>query len=158
MLQTKSEIKDTNLKQAYDQWLQGWRKVDVPLMLSLFEGAGSDLVYQAEENKELICTFEGLTNYWNAAQEQLHLQIKKWEELERRVSIFDSIATIYVVLDTSIVAELIAPGDIVGDLRVSIVFRRAGTKWHIVHYHESRQFLVEKDGSTYRFLTDARIA
>jgi hypothetical protein len=154
----KSEIKDASLRQAYEQWLQAWRNVDVPLMLSLFDGAGSDLIYQSEENKDPICTFEGLTNYWNAAREQLHLQVNRWAELERRVSIIESVATIYAVLDTSIAAELIAPGDILGNLRVSIVFRRVGTKWCIFHYHESRQFLVEKDGSTYRFLTDARLA
>lgn len=157
----KSELdkkSEAALTRAYERWVKAWRTVDVALMLSLFDSDDPGLIYQAEETPGPARTMKDLGSYWNAAHDQLNLQIKRWEELEKHVWISGDIATIYVLLDTSIAAEVMAPGDIEGKLRASIVYRRVGDDWRIIHYHESRQMLVEQDGGVYRFLTDARLA
>ncbi|MDO8588405.1 MAG: nuclear transport factor 2 family protein [Armatimonadota bacterium] len=157
----KSEVdkeSEAALTRAYERWLKAWRNVDVELMLSLFDRDNPGLIYQAEETAGPAHTITDLTAYWTAARDQLHLQVKQWQELEKHVWISDDIATIYVLLDTTLAAELMAPGDISGKLRASILYRRVGAEWRIIHYHESRQMLVENEGGVYRFLTDARLA
>ncbi len=144
---------DTRAEQAaidelYDRWRQAWLKVDGDLMVSLFDKHFDGLVYQAEEVPNGILTYEGIVDYWKNAVNIL-AQIKEWRETRPKRVIFlaPGVAVIWTEVMTNIKATMI-PEDICGVLRCTIGVRKKDDgKWAIVHYHESRQLIMNQEPS-----------
>ena len=145
------------INDVYERWCRAWRNLDYKLMLSLFDQDSEALVYQSEETPSGFFKYSDVVAYWENAKNILE-KITEWRELVKREAFVGSDAAwIWAEMMTGLKATMI-PQVICGKLRVSIGLRRTNGSWKIVHYHESRQLLMNPgaDG-VWTFLPDVTL-
>lgn len=145
---------------VYDLWRTAILKLDLELMLSLFDETFDGLVFQAEEEAHGITTYEGIAQYWRNLAAVYAPQAKEWRETRPKQVVFldANAALIWTELATTIQVSNM-PKSICGGLRFTLGLRkRANGQWAIVHYHESRQVVItEKSDGTLTFLPDVTL-
>lgn len=128
--------------ELYERWRSAWLNVDPKLMLSCFDAEFDGLIYQSEENADALFTYAELEKYWTMAPTLLE-GVSKWDELRKRIVFLgEESAVIWTLLDTTLNLKTSPPQDLGGKLRCVLGLRKARGKWLIVHYNESRQFLI----------------
>jgi hypothetical protein len=130
------------INELYERWRSAWLKLEPKLMLSCFDAEFDGLIYQSEENPEALFTHADLVKYWNNAPSILS-GVSEWTDLKKRIVFLggDS-AVIWTLLQTNLNLKTSPPQDLGGKLRCVLGVRKAKGKWSIVHYNESRQFLI----------------
>jgi len=148
------------IDELYDKWRTAVLKLDIDLMLSLFDESFDGLVFQAEEEPNGITTYEGIVKYWRNLAGVFSPEVREWREVQpMRVIFLDTRAAVIWTEVASIIKAVNMPKSICGGLRFTLgVRKRANGKWAIVHYHESRQLLINQhaDG-TWTFLPDVTL-
>ena len=138
----------------YDSWLRAWRTMDINLMVSLFDRDYGSLTYQAEEHERPSTSYEQIVAYWKNAPSILE-RVSEWSEVEKTIALSGNCVTIFAILMTRLKATF-SPKEIAGKLRVSIVAHKKNDRWAIIHYHESRQLLIEQKQGTWTLGADAK--
>ena len=130
------------INDLYERWRTAWLNLDAKLMLSLFDPNCDGPVYQSEENPEALLDYSALEAYWANAVNILR-KVPRWTELKKHVVLLgEDSAAIWVLLDTTLYLNVSPPQELSGKLRCVMGLRKTNSKWLIVHYHESRQFLM----------------
>lgn len=139
----KEEIAAIN--EVYKQWRQAWLSFpDTTLMLSLFDKEFDGIIYQAEENPSGLTSYKEIETYWHNARNLLE-KVTDWSELSKSVAMpGPNVAIVWAEVMTALKTTILAE-QVCGKIRCSIGLRKGGHGWKIVHYHESRQLLAEKD-------------
>lgn len=135
------------IEELYQDWKKAWLAFpDTTLMLTLFDRNFNGVIYQAEENPSGLPSYKDVDAYWHAAHNML-VKVSDWTEMTKSVAILSpTVAIIWAELMTGLRTTLL-PQDVCGKIRCSIGVRKSDQGWKIVHYHESRQLLAEKDAA-----------
>lgn len=138
----------------YGSWLKAWRSMNIDLMVSLFDRDYGALIYQAEEHERPSTSYDQIQAYWKNVPNILE-RVSEWSEVEKTISQSGNCATIFAILMTRLKATF-SPKEIAGKLRVSIVAHKTNDRWAIIHYHESRQLLIEQKQGVWSLGADAK--
>ena len=130
------------INDLYERWRAAWLKVDAKQMLSLFDPDYEGVIYQSEENPEAIMKYSDLVQYWTNAT-QILAKVPDWRELKKKVAfVGNDSAVIWALLETKLHLNVSPSQELGGKLRCVLGLRKAGGKWSIANYHESRHFLM----------------
>ncbi|MDO8588399.1 MAG: nuclear transport factor 2 family protein [Armatimonadota bacterium] len=155
--ETRRESDLAAINDVYERWCRAWRTLDSKLMVSLFDQDSEGLLYQSEENPSGLFKYSEVVAYWENALNILD-KVTEWRELVKRVALVGSDAAwIWAEMMTGLTAKIF-PQELGGKIRCSIGLRRTNGSWKIVHYHESRQLLMNPgaDG-VWTFLPDVTL-
>lgn len=130
------------IDELYERWRSAWLKLDPKLMLSCFDADFDGLIYQSEENPEALFSYADLVKYWTNAPSIL-TGVSEWSDVNKKIVVLgeDSVV-IWALLQTNLNLKTSPPQDLGGKLRCVLGIRKSKAKWLIVHYNESRQFLI----------------
>ena len=135
------------INDLYERWRKAWLSFpDTTLMLTLYDKDFDGMLYQSEENPSGLTTYKDVVAYWHDAHNLL-ATVTDWTEMTKSVSFLAPTAAIIWAEIMTTLTTTIMPEKIVGKMRCSIGVRKGQHGWAIVHYHESRQLLAERDKS-----------
>jgi ketosteroid isomerase-like protein len=122
------------------------REMDYGRMEQLWDSGYDHLIYQPEEFEHPCRGWEEIVAYWNYIPGEVE-SIPEWRTLDSDIAVDGGAALVFTRVAVSLKLKGVEE-PLSGDVRYSLGLRRTAGGWRLVHCHESRQLVVDGDGSS----------